>query len=165
MVRPGPRRRERRDANLRSGDIAGAGGGVEASALPATHGSSESSRTSLHFRERLDGRGVEGHCEGARERAARSKSLMHSPHRIGNVNRMHRRSQVSRSDTVTRPAISSGIETEAPHGASRLTEAGGRDDVRATGTVHTSAVERRKRNGRLRGQTTSARPGAAAAGR
>jgi hypothetical protein len=90
---------------------------------------------------------------------------MHSPHRIGNVNRMHRRPQVSRSDTVTRRATSPGIVAEAPHGASRLTEAGGRDDVRATPTVHTSAVERRKRDGRPRGQTTSARPGAAAAGR
>jgi hypothetical protein len=78
---------------------------------------------------------------------------------------MHPRPQVSRSDTVTRRPFSPEIVTEAPHGASRLTEAGGRDDVRATGPVHTSAVERRKRDGRPRGQTTSARPGATAAGR
>jgi hypothetical protein len=79
--------------------------------------------------------------------------------------RMHRRPQVSRSNTATRREISPGFVTEAPHGASRLTEAGGRVDVRATRTVHTSAVERRKRDGRPRGQTTSARPGATAAGR
>jgi len=78
---------------------------------------------------------------------------------------MHGRSQVSRSDTVTRRGISPEIVTEAPHGASRLTAAGGQDEVRATGTVHPSAAERRTRDGRPRGQTTSARPGATAAGR
>ena len=114
--------------------------------------------------ERLDGSGQEGHCEGASASAVGPKSLMHSPHRIGNVNRMHRRPQVSRSHAVTRRARGPEIVTEAPHGASRLTEAGGREDIRSL-PVPRGAAERRAHDGRPRGQTTSARTGAAAAGR
>ena len=114
--------------------------------------------------ECLDGSGQEGHCEGASASALGPKSLKHSPHRIGNVNRMHRRPQVSRSNAVTRRARRPGIVTEAPHGASRLTEAGARGDICSL-PVQRGAAERRAHDGRPRGQTTSARTGAAAAGR
>ncbi len=114
--------------------------------------------------ERLDGSGAEGHCEGASASTVGPESLKHSPHRIGNVNRMHRRPQVSRSNAVTRRARRPGIVTEAPHGASRLIEAGAREDVRSL-PVPRGAAERRAHDGRPRGQTTSARTGAAAAGR
>ena len=106
----------------------------------------------------------EGHCEGASASAVGPKSLKHSPHRIGNVNRMHRRPQVSRSHAVTRRAISPGIVTKTSHGASRLTEAGARDDIRSL-PVQRGAAERRAHDGQPRGQTTSAHTGAAAAGR
>ena len=96
--------------------------------------------------ERLDGSRAEGHCEGASASTVGPKSLKHSPHRIGNVNRMHRRPQVSRSNAVTRRARRPGIVTEAPHGASRLTEAGGREDIRSL-PVPRGAAERRTHDG------------------
>jgi hypothetical protein len=78
---------------------------------------------------------------------------------------MHRRPQVSRLQTVTHRAIRPGIVTEAPHGARWLTGSDEREGIRSLRTIPQRAVERRKQNGRPRGQTTSARPGAAAAGR
>jgi hypothetical protein len=78
---------------------------------------------------------------------------------------MHRRPQVSRSHAVTRRAPSPETVTEAPHGASRLAEAGGRDDIGSLRSVQKGAAERRAHDGRPRGQTASARTGAAAAGR
>ena len=68
---------------------------------------------------------------------------------------MHRRSQVSRTSTVTRRATAA----EAPLGAWWLTEAGGRDDIRARSTFPTRAVKRRIVDGPSgpRGQTSGAR--------
>ena len=80
---------------------------------------------------------------------------------------MHRRSQVSRTSTVTRRATARGVEAEAPLGALWLTEAGGRDDIRATSTFPTRAVKRRIMDGPSgpRGQSSGARTGLPAAGR
>ena len=82
------------------------------------------------------------------------------------VNGMHRRQQVRHAPIVTRQATGSGSATEAPYGASWPTGAGGPDDTPATSALPTRAVKRRTGAGRpLRGQTSGARTGAAAAGR
>ena len=100
-----------------------------------------------------------------RLRVVLGRRLMRSPHRIGRVDQMHRRPQASRVHALTRRATSPATVTEAPHGASWLTEAGGRDGVWSLHSVQEGAAERRARDGRPRGQTTSARTGATAAGR
>ena len=83
------------------------------------------------------------------------------------VTRMHRRSQVSHTPTVTRRPTGQGFEVGAPFGASWFTGAGGRDDIRVRSTLLTRVVKRRTADGRPGpcGQTSGARAGPPAAGR
>ena len=71
---------------------------------------------------------------------------------------MHPRPQVSRPQTVTRRARRPGLVTEAPRGARWLPGSDEREGVRSALAIPQRAVERRTRNGRARGQRTSAAP-------